>query len=350
MKNFILMVLLGALTISCFGAFLLAEKGDANLSIAGSFFPGFAYDLEAEENAAGFTLGTVWLVLSGDFNKDIDYLIIYSAHDYNARMINSNIRYKGVENLELRAGYFKLPFCRMFNSTGFGLLFRTRNPMTGYFSNWDGLGLSAKYNLMDGRLAVEGGAFNGGGNLASHQGNYLKYSGYVSFAPWGHIPGDESAHKGYDEMKLQIMPGFSFEHSDDIPDAEDPVSLTKMGAHVAFRMNTLAADALFYTSSRNHDSWDDSFNDMGFSLQAGYAIGNIEPIFRFSFYDPDTDRDDDPATPALNSRTIIEAGVNYYFDSYSSRIGLNFTSQTAAEDDNDTMKRTRIDLFYTFIF
>ncbi|MFP4458912.1 MAG: porin [Candidatus Zixiibacteriota bacterium] len=351
LRKICLLSFLLLMTFSLFGTMTVAEKGDANLKLTGSMFPGLKFDLEAEdeEPKASFGLGTVWFILSGDISEDFSYFFLYAVADGDNLFPIGNIYYKGVDNLTVRAGRFKVPFGRMYNASGLKLMFKSRNPLNSYFGHGDDIGIATKYSFMDGMLDVEGGAFNGGGTFSTNDDSYMLYSGYVSFAPMGQIPMHESAHMGYDDMKIAIMPGFSYDQED--PDfSEDPYKMTKYGAHIAFRMQTLAVDALYYMSSTDHESWEDPRATMGFSLQAGYTIGKVEPCVRFTSYDPNTDEDNDAMTLGINSRATFEAGVNYYIDSYSSRLGLNFTNETVAEDDDDTMKKSQIDIYYELLF
>ncbi len=286
----------------------------------------------------------------GDISEDFGYYILYTTSGSgNTGLALANIEYNGVENLSVRAGHFKVPFGRMYNASGLRLIFKSRNPINSYFGPGDGTGIAAKYSLLDGMLDAEAGVFNGEGLFTGNSDTNLDFSGYISFAPWGQIPLHESAHMGYDEMKLAIMPGFALE-SQDVPGEDDPRKLTKYGVHTAFRMNTLALDALLYMSSLDIPGIEDPIKAMGYSLQGGYTVGKFEPVVRFTIIDPNTDADDNAATLGQNSTTTIEAGVNYYIKGYSSRLGLNFSTSSVAEDNDDTMKSTTLDIYYELFF
>jgi hypothetical protein len=208
----------------------------------------------------------------------------------------------------------------------------TRNPLTDFAPKYQ-LGVTPVVSLPGGWLALKAGVFNGEGANARNDDPGLLYSACLEITPLGPVPTEESANNGYPDPVLALIPGFW-------TDAQRYVGVidlctTVFGGHAAFRWDFLALDAAFYHRIAEFPEEDLTIETDGLTFQGGYAFGGkFEPIARFTMVGLD------------DAETTIEAGANWYFNSYASRLGLNFARVQPAEGDATQAVR----LYYEFQF
>ena len=343
MKKLTMLVVLFAIVTSAFAAVNIGEKGVRDFNAIVSVRPGMSYNLEADsdanEAAASFNVGLSWLYMYGNVSQKISYELLLAMENGNVFTPLANAKFQIVDMLSIKAGKLKAPLGRMYNTSSFRLMFKNRNPLFYEYSPKARLGIAPKFTLMENKYNFELGIFNSFGSTGTLD-NTPTISGSFMIQPLGAVPMHESAHMGFDEMKVAVVPGFVMDKTTEIDGSE--TSETTFGGHVAFRMMTLAFDALYYTKITGTDTDGiDDITDSGLSVQAAYAINKIEPIARFTMFDPNTDEDD-------GEETTIEVGCNYYLDGYNSRFGLNFTNKSIKGDDD--YKFNTIDVIYTMFF
>jgi hypothetical protein len=68
-------------------------------------------------------------------------------------------------------------------------------------------------------------------------------------------------------------------------------------------------------------------------LGSGHWKGDLQPVVRIGFFDPDVDNDVTAATPAENGRTDIEVGANYYLRNHEAKLQVSYDRQQFSDTD-----------------
>lgn len=330
--------------------FTLGDPGGRSLSLFGSMKAGFDYDLEAGDNdpAMSFDYSAISLFLGGNVTPGVSYLFHHTFNKGKYSLLDCWMQWKPAKTFLVRAGQFKAPFGRFYNSSGSKLMFKGRNPIICHCPQYQ-VGVMPGLRLSDGRYELNVGVFDGDGRNTFNTDPHFMFAANVAIAPLGPVPMHESGHPGFDDPLFAIVPGMFVntmqkpvrDTAGNIIRYED-VATTSYGAAAAFRYDYLAFDAGYYMKTVDDPTIDAEVNSTGLSVQAGYAIsGRYEPIFRFTMLDPDTDTPD-------NEKTTIEAGFNWYFKGYGSRLGLNYLTESTSGTDATT--KSIVKLYYQFLF
>jgi len=330
--------------------FTLGDQGVRSLNLFGMMNAGVDYDLEAGDYdpAVSFNYGAIRLFLGGNLTPQLTYLFHHTFNKGQYGLLDCWLQWQPRQAFLVRAGQFKAPFGRFYNSSGMKLLFKGRDPIVCHCPKYQ-VGIAPGVCLFDGKVELNAGAFNGDGANTFNTDPNLMYSGNLVVAPLGPVPMDESGHPGFVDPVFAIVPGFYtnpvqvtvVDTLGQVIGYED-VTTTSYGGAAAFRYDYLAFDAGYYMKTVEDSRTDGTVNSTGLSVQAGYAVGGkFEPIVRFTLLDPDTDGAD-------NEVTTIEAGFNYYLKSYSSRLGLNYVNESVS--GTGTTAKSAVQLYYQFLF
>jgi hypothetical protein len=330
------------LPIAARAKFTLGGPEPPYLNIAGQAKFGMDYDLEAEEMEPflSFNNASISMFLTGKLTPKLDYFFHHSFTDGRYTIYECYVRWQAFNLFSLTAGQSKAPFGRVYNSSAARLLFKGRNPLAGFAPQYQ-IGVRPELELFDKKVSVHAGVYNGSGrNVSSNPDPFFMYTGCVHIAPLGPVAMEESAHEGYGRPVFAVVPG-AFVNPMKVTSGEGQVDsiTTTYGGHAVLRWNYLALDAAYYISDLDYQPDNEQLlTSSGLTVQAGYAIeGKLEPIVRFSIVDPYDAQEND-------TKTIIEAGLNYYFNSYASRLGLNYYMST--QDGTDSEDVSKLMLYY----
>ncbi len=304
------------------------------LNIGGQvkFGPEFALDADEDSVFVSFNNTAASLFLTGTLTKGLDWMIHPSMAGGTFTLLECFANWRALDVLSVIAGQQKAPFGRVYNSSAARLLFMTRNPLAGFAPRYQ-LGVTPVVSLPGGWLAIKAGVFNGEGANRVNDDPNLLYSACLEITPLGPVPTEESAHNGYPDPVFVLIPGFWTDVQYYMPWLDRTTMV--YGGHAAFRWDFLALDAAFYRRTEEYEEEDFTVTTDGLTVQGGYAFGGrLEPIARFTMV-------------GLDDATVtIEAGANWYFNSYASRLGLNFARVQPAEGDATQAVR----LYYEFQF
>lgn len=326
--------------------FTLGGPEPPYLNIAGQAKFGIDYDLEAAEMEPflSFNNASISMFLTGRLTPKLDYFFHHSFTNGKYTIYECYVRWQVFKLFSLTAGQSKAPFGRVYNSSAARLLFKNRNPLAGFAPQYQ-VGLRPELELFDSKVSVHAGVYNGNGrNVSSNPDPYFMYTGCVHIAPLGPVAMEESAHEGYDSPVFAVVPGV-YVNPMKVASGERQVDsfATTYGGHAAVRWDYFALDAAYYMCDLDHQLNEQLLTSSGMTVQAGYAIeGKLEPVVRFSIIDPDDAREND-------TETIIEAGLNYYFNGYASRLGLNFlasTRQVPRPEGAESVTTSELRLYY----
>ncbi|MFO7676240.1 MAG: porin [bacterium] len=330
-----LVALVFAIPTGAEAKFTLGGPEPPVLDIAGQvkFGPEFMLDAAEDEPFVSFNNTAASLLLTGSLTRRLDWMIHASMAGGVFTLYECFANWKPLDALALVAGQQKAPFGRVYNSAATKLLFMTRNPLAADFAPKYQLGVTPVVSLPGGWGAVKAGVFNGEGPNRANPDPGLLYSACVEVTPLGAVPNEESANRGYAEPVVALIPGFWTNRAGPVLGVE--VTTTAYGGHAAFRWQFLALDAAFYRRREERSPGNRVATSDGLTVQGGYAFaGRYEPIARVTMVGLD------------DATTTIEAGFNWYFNSYASRLGLNFGHRRPAEGD----ARQEARLYYEFQF
>lgn len=275
------------------------------------------------------------LLFSGRLPGSIGYLVHPAMAGGRFTLLECYASWQPAEMFGVVAGQQKAPFGRVYNSSASRLLFGSRNPLAAFAPQYQ-LGVTPSFAPVT-WLKLSAGAYNGNGPNRVNLDPGLLYAASFEITPLGPVPTEESAHRGYDEPVVALIPGFWTNREEDVLHR---VTTTAYGAHAALRWQFLALDAAYYRRRVNTQVYhyfyeDDIVTTDGLTAQGGYAFaGRYEPIARFTMVG---------LTPATMT---VEAGFNWYFNSYASRLGLNLVQVQAAGGE----ARRQAGLYYEYQF
>jgi len=322
-------------------AFTLGEQGVRNLDIFGTAKAGADCDLEAGEGdpAVSFDFSTVSLFLGGHVAPTISYLFHHTFDKGSYGLLDCWVQWQPCGSFLLCAGQLKAPFGRFYNTSGNKLMFKTRNPIVAFYPQYQ-VGIAPGFSLLDGKVELGAGVFDGEGRSVFNSDPNMMYAANLVVSPLGPVPMDESGHPGFAQPVFAIIPGW-YTNAARIPFTTLNVKTTSYGVGGALRYDYLAVDAGLYAKTVDDPSiGGGETNSSGLTIQAGYAVqGKYEPILRLTMVDPNTATGDDEGS-------TLEAGVNWYFDGYSSRLGLNYLREITG----GSVAQSVVKLYYQFIF
>lgn len=297
------------------------------------FGPEFAFAPAAGDPFISFNNTAASVIGTGSLTRRLDWMMHVSMAGGTFSLLECFANWRPTDALGLVVGQQKAPFGRVYNSSAAKLLFGVRNPLAAGFAPQYQLGVTPVVSLPGGRAAFKAGVFNGEGLNRPNDDRWLLYSACVEITPLGPLPNEESAHRGYDELVVALIPGFWTNRTGPVETAT--VTTTVYGVHAALRRQYLALDAAFYRRQDATSPGNAVTTSDGLTIQGGYAFaGRCEPVARVTMIG------------LADATTIIEAGLNWYFNGYASRLGLNFAHRRPARGDAQQTAR----LYYEFQF
>lgn len=332
--------------------YLLGERGKRSLDISAAVMVNGDYAMDSDGGAVSFGASMVRLVLSGNIAPSLVYLVQGKADNGALGLLDCMVKWKPCTAVSLSAGQFRAPFGRFSNVSGAKLLLRDRSPLAAFAPSYQ-IGLAPRLGLWGDRLAVSAGVFNGKGvNVHLNPDEHLMVSAEATIAPFGEVPLEESAQRGYSQPVFCLVPAFyrnpvrTVASTDSVtgePLEYVDVTTTSAGCGAALRYKYLAVDGGFYARSVHDPRRTSDVRSAGSSVQAAYALrGRLEPAARVSLVDPDV-------AVESNEKLTVECGVNYYFTGYDSWVGLNYTRASVRTSEGWTAT-SGVRLFYEFCF
>ncbi|HDQ99975.1 MAG TPA: hypothetical protein ENN51_06805 [candidate division WOR-3 bacterium] len=336
MRLLVIVMMFPALTLA---GFTLGGPEPPTMTIGGQVRFGPALSLDPDPWEVGFENSSASLFFTGRLAGRLDWMVHPSMAGGRFALLECFGEWKPLDLLGVRFGHQKASFGRVHNSSAARLLFAARNPLAAFAPGYQ-LGVTPTVNMPDGRAAFRFGAYNGTGWGAPHADPWLMYAASLEVTPLGPVPYEESAHRGYETPVFALIPGV-WTHRErravGVPPVQREYTTTVAGIHAALRADYLALDAVFcrrWVETEVGNGAEVVITD-GLSVQGGYAFdGRYEPIARFTMVGLE------------GAITTLEAGFNWYFGSYASRLGLNF----AGVLDGGDGARHDLRLYYEFQF
>ncbi len=333
----------------------LGVPGERCLRILGAMTACGEYVLGTGEHdpSVHFSNSLTRLVLYGNASPSVTYMWQHKFDYGKYAILDCKVKWNIGDVFSVTGGQMKAPFDRFSSSSGVKLIFRDRNPIASFAPKYQ-IGVVPAVTLFGEKVTVHAGVFNGKGlNVHTNTGPNVMLATSAVVSPFGLVPMEESAHRGFDKPVFAVVPGVyrnpvqTVSRRDSLTgEPLEYVDVTTLGYGCggAFRYDYLAFDAGYYVKQVDDPTPDAVVNSTGWSVQAAYAVrGRLEPVLRYSVIDPDSGADSDETA-------TIEAGVNYYINSYDLHVGLNYVGSVQRVTGNEDIKTSILKLFFGFIF
>lgn len=281
------------------------------------------------------------------YTKDLTY--VFQADFVNGSkptlLDDAYLNYRLIDAAQVRFGQFKTPFVRQEIISDGNLQFVDRSPVADAFKHGRDAGLMLHGKIADGLAYYYAGVFGGAGqsNPRSATNDNLLV-GRVVVNPLGDMGLTEAE---LDNSKPRLSIGASFLQntlkkatastyaesvdtgatsyfgkgwlgsslSTKFPSTSEKINITAAGADAAFKWMGLSIQGEYLAAQADGKSSGITQRAHGFYAQAGYCIipKKLEIVGRYSYYDPDRDKNND-------LQTEVAGGASYYFDKHNLKV------------------------------
>jgi phosphate-selective porin OprO/OprP len=308
------------------------------------------------------------------FTKDLTYRVQVDLAKSTQMLEYGWINYRFVDEAQLQAGQFKMPFSRG-ELTGTAVLqFVDRaNAVDAFKPSYD-VGAMLHGKTLGGKLAYNAGLFNGTGQGSTRTTNSGAWAARVVFSPLGDMPYNEpdlanspnplvSAGAGYFANTLKRNGNSTFldttistppyagtsgwlgknAANTTIFDNTERVDVGTYGFDAAFKWRGFSATGEYFGGKAEGQSLGGSVHARGYYGQAGYFLipKHLEVAARYSCVDPNRDR-------AQDMLIEVAGAVSYYFQGHNLKIQGDYTnihtqiSGKQATDDNQVRVQAQL--------
>lgn len=276
------------------------------------------------------------------YTKDLTYkLELDLRQSGSSKMLqDAFLNYKFINEAQLRAGQYKVPFARQELTSDGALSFVDRSPVVDAFKPSYDIGAMAHGKIANGLAEYNLGVFGGLGQSTARATNDNMLAARVAVNPLGEMPYDEpdfarsrkpllSIGANYFRNTLQRT-GTSFESATSnyggssgwlgsqvgyITSADrQKVDVNSYGADLAFKWMGLAVQGEYLLGQAENQTTEKLLRAHGFYAQAGYMIlPKLEAAVRYSYYDRNRDLSNDLKTEVIGA-------VSYYFNKHNLKL------------------------------
>ncbi len=299
-------------------------------------------DFNTKSDSSSWDAKRIKLFLNGyAYTKDLTYkLELDLRQSGSSKMLqDAFINYKFMDEVQLRAGQYKVPFARQELTSDGSLSFVDRSPVVDAFKASYDLGAMAHGKIADGIAYYNLGVFGGLGQTTARATNDNMLAARVAVNPFGDMPYNEP---DFDRTKKPLLSiganyfrntlqnnGTSFEGAASnyagsngwlgagrsfVSSNGQKVSVDSFGVDLAFKWMGLALQGEYLLGQAENDITNQLLRAHGFYAQAGYMIlPKLEAAVRYSYYDPNRDVSND-------LRTEVIGALSYYFNKHNLKL------------------------------
>ncbi|GAB4246449.1 MAG: hypothetical protein OHK0028_24160 [Deltaproteobacteria bacterium] len=298
------------------------------------------------------------------FTKDLTYRVQLNVAKSTSILDDGWINYRFVDEAQLQAGQFKMPFSRG-ELTGDGVLqFVDRaNAVDAFKPSYD-IGVMLHGKTLGGKLAYNAGLFNGTGQGGTRTTNNGAWAARVVFAPFGEMAYNEpdlanspnpllavgvdyfantlkrNGNSTFLDTTASTPPyaGTSGWLGKDaanttIFDNTERVDVGTYGFDAAFKWRGFSATGEYFGAKGEGQDRGRTAHARGYYGQAGYFLipKHLEVAARYSSVDPNRDR-------AQDMGIEVAGAVSYYFQGHNLKIQGDYTNihtQVAGKQPTD---------------
>lgn len=281
------------------------------------------------------------------YSKILHYYVELDADKFNPALRDFYTYFTPLEELNVRMGYFKVPFNRQRMATSAKLLLQDRSIASEEFDQKRDTGLDIYGNPLDGHIEYHAAVFQGAGEKFSgsdNTDNKLMYVLSLRCNPLGKYDYYDETDLNYSD-KLALTIGTAVVYNAKVADEKLPNTDTMAGtADLGVKYKGLSWNNEYYIRYENPDEGA-TMNSDGFFTQVGYFVlpKKLEVATRYSMVDPNKDVSND-------IQKEYTGGINYYFRRHRSKIQADFGQFVTSEDNMPDKEEHRIRLQYQIIF
>ena len=288
------------------------------------------------------------------YTKDLTYRVqVDLAKSGTAQMLDDAwINYRFVEEAQLQAGQFKMPFARGELTSDGALQFVDRaNAVDSFKPSYD-VGAMVQGKTAGGKLAYNAGLFNGTGQSGTRTTNSGAWAARVMFSPLGEMRYSEAdlentpkpllsvgANYFSNTLKRTANSGFLDTTTSTPPyagtsgwlgkaaantaifDNTERVDVGTYGFDAAFKWRGFSAQGEYFGGKADGQNSGRSVHSRGYYGQAGYFLlaKHLEVAARYSCVDPNRDKSRD-------RQVEITGAMSYYFDGHNLKVQGDYTN------------------------
>jgi len=313
------------------------------------------------------------------FTKDLTYRVqVDLAKSGTAQMLDDAwINYRFVDEAQLRAGQFKMPFSRGELTSDGALQFVDRaNAVDAFKPSYD-IGAMVAGKTAGGKLAYNAGLFNGTGQSGTRTTNSGAWAARIVFNPFGEMRYSEADLENSPNPLLSVGAGYfantlkrngnatfldtttstppyagasgwlgKAAASTAIFDNTERVDVGTYGFDAAFKWRGFSAQGEYFGGKAEGQTQGRTVNSRGYYGQAGYFLlpKKLEVAARYSSVDPNRDQSRD-------LQLEVTGAVSYYFQGHNFKMQGDYTNihtqrGTGREPTDDRQMRVQAQLAF----
>jgi len=288
------------------------------------------------------------------FSRDLTYRVqVDLAKSGTAQMLDDAwINYRFLDEAQLQAGQFKMPFSRGELTSDGALQFVDRaNAVDAFKPSYD-IGAMVQGKTAGGKLAYNAGLFNGTGQSGTRTTNSGAWAARLVFNPFGEMRYSEADLENTPSPLLSIGAGYfanTLKRSGNtgfldtttstppyagtagwlgkaaagtaIFDNTEKVDVGTYGFDAAFKWRGFSAQGEYFGGKAEGQAQGRTVNSRGYYGQAGYFLlpKKLEVAARYSCVDPDRDISQD-------LQVEVTGAVSYYFQGHNLKLQGDYTN------------------------
>lgn len=303
-----------------------------------------------ESDVQDINLQRARVYLGGNiYSKILHYYVELDADKFNSALRDFYVYCTPLEELNVKIGYFKVPFNIQRMATSAKLLFQDRSIASDEFDQKRDTGVDIYGNPLDGYMEYHAAVFQGAGEKFSgsdNTDNKLMYVLSLRCNPLGKYDYYDETDLKYSERatKLVLTIGTSVVFNAKVADEKLPNTDTMAGTvDLGVKYQGLSWSNAYYIRSEDTDVGATMYSD-GFFTQAGYFVipKKLELAARYSMVDPNKDVSND-------IQKEYTGGVNYYFRTHRSKIQADvghYVTDTKTEDKEENRFRIQYQIIF----
>jgi len=314
-------------------------------------------DGSSEPNASSFDVNLARVKLSGsgmdgewEYELEGDWAKGGADNANTTKLSNAYVQWNNCDWSSIRLGQFKTGVGRQYNTTEFAQQFADRSLPAQAYNLGRQQGLAGMLDLMDGRLKLGAGIFNGGstGEGENLPGNDTNHTGVVnaSFDVIGTMDrGSEGDVNQTENLAWDIGAAYGF--------TEDDYAATETFAADTFKVHLVSVDTgvkvkgfslqgEYFWQDVDSDLSGETVSDNGAYVQAGYFImpKKWEVAVRWGLVSCDEESQYALCT-GVDDYNEAAAAINYYIMGHSLKAGLNYSIINVDPNTGEDYKNNR---------
>jgi phosphate-selective porin OprO/OprP len=288
------------------------------------------------------------------FTRDLTYRVqVDLAKSGTAQMMDDAwINYRFVDEAQIQAGQFKIPFSRQELTSDGALQFVDRaNAVDAFKPSYD-VGAMAQGKVAGGMLAWNAGLFNGTGQSGTRTTNSGAWAARVVFSPFGEVRYSEADLENSPSPLLSLGADYFantlkrngnatfLDTTSTTPpyagtsgwlgkaaantaifDNTERVDVGSYGFDAAFKWRGFSAQGEYFGGKADGKRTGNTVHSRGYYAQAGYFLlpKRLEVAARYSSVDPNRNK-------ARDHQVEVTGGVSYYFEGHNLKLQGDYTN------------------------